>query len=46
MRHRAVDLLGDIREAIGYIAEDTAEMTLEEFDRDRRVRHSLPTTLK
>ena len=38
MRHRPVDLLGDIREAIGYIAEDTAEITLEEFDRDRRVR--------
>lgn len=38
MRHRAADLLGDIREAIGYIAEDTDGMTSEEFGRNRQAR--------
>jgi len=38
MRRDVVGLLEDIREAAGFIAEDTAGLSFEAFEQDRRVR--------
>ena len=38
MRRDVLGLLEDIREAAGYIADDTAGLTFEVFERDRRSR--------
>lgn len=41
MRSRTLGLLEDIRASIGYFVEDTADMTCDEFVRERLVRQAV-----